>query len=57
MKHIVGLSKAKPKAADELQDIVCIVNTFRVDLLEAKGGNDPVGGFLQEKCTFGQVEE
>lgn len=53
MKHIAGVTKQRPRAADDLQLIFCALNDTFGDLLAFKGGTSPAKEFTEDKCDLG----
>ncbi len=51
MKHISGITKQSPFAANAVQDILCDVNEAMNLLLGLKGGTSPFKEFVTEKCA------
>ena len=50
MKHISGLTRQVPVVADDVQDIICIVNGTLQDLAVLKGDSSTSKDFIQGKC-------
>jgi len=52
VKHIDRVSKGLPASADTFQFIICEASRELGDLLEQKGGNLPLIGYINLKCDL-----
>ncbi len=52
MKHILRLTVQKPLKADAFQDIFCQVNATANELLQFKGGTNPIKDFADDQCDL-----
>ena len=52
MKHLTGVSKSVPVRANEWQDATCAMIRPIYNLIELKGANAPLLGWIDQKCTL-----
>lgn len=52
MKHLVGMSKIKPKQAATFGDIICEVNQAVASFVEFTGASKPAKQWAEQSCNL-----
>jgi hypothetical protein len=53
MRHVKAVTHGAPKAADQIQDTLCVVIDLVAGIIGAIGGATPFVEYLDTKCNFG----